>query len=204
MIDTENKTENRVFFSRWAHRYDHRLFQFWMKRFQDPVYQEIDFTRKSSLLDISCGTGELLKELSEQNKHRRLILKGLDLTPEMAEKARKKLSSMAKISVGDVHHLPFKSNFFEYVTSTEAFHHYADQHKALKEIARVTKPGGKVIIVDVNFFLGAIHRLFERFEPGCQKMNNRTEMKRLFEQVGLTNIQQRRSFLFAVMTIGIK
>jgi len=58
--------------------------------------------------------------------------------------------------------------------------------------------------VDINFFLWPIHWLFERFEPGCVKVNNKKEMKILFEQAGLREIRQERSFLFAVMTMGKK
>ena len=104
----------------------------------------------------------------------------------------------------DVHELPFKGETFDYVICTEAFHHYYNQEKALKEMYRVVKEKGKVIIVDVNFFLPIIHRLFEKVEPGCIKVNNKKEMYKLFKKTGLINLKQKRSFLFAVMTEGEK
>ncbi len=152
------------------------------------------------LLDVSCGTGELLKTLARKPGK----WYGVDISPEMLAVARKKLPASVVLKEALVHRLPFPDNYFEYVVSTEAFHHYDRQQKALKEMARVTKNGGKVIIVDINFFLPCLHFLFQKIEPGCVKINGRKEMQRLFEKTGLTNIQQQRSFLFAVMTVGKK
>ena len=122
----------------------------------------------------------------------------------MLSKAGKKLSGKAKLQKADVHALPFKDNSFNYVISTEAFHHYYDQQKAVREMARIIKSGGKVIVVDINFFLKPIHWLFKKLEPGHVKINSRKEMKQLFQQAGLKDIRQRRNFLFAIMTVGEK
>ena len=191
--------ENLSFFDRWASTYDRFLFQFWMKKFHVPVLKELLLNQKTKVLDISCGTGELLKKLEGKAD-----LYGVDLSEEMLSKAGKKLSGKAKLQKADVHALPFKDNSFNYVISTEAFHHYYDQQKAVREMARIIKSGGKVIVVDINFFLKPIHWLFKKLEPGHVKINSRKEMKQLFQQAGLKDIRQRRNFLFAIMTVGEK
>lgn len=182
-----------------------------MKGFHRLVFWEIDFTKPAKVLDISCGTGELLKSLQERDVQGNLQVYGLDIAEEMIQKAKLKLPEPhVHFSQGDVHHLKFPANTFDYVLSTEAFHHYGDQRQALREMVRVTKKGGKsraggkVIVVDVNFFCSFIHKLFQRFEPGCVKINSRKEMLVLFEQAGLKEIFQRRTFLFAVGTKGRK
>ncbi len=206
-----NLSRNRSFFNRWAKSYDFWLFQFWMKGFHRPVFQEIDFTKPAKVLDISCGTGELLKSLQERDIQGNLQLYGVDIAEEMFKKARPKLPEpQVHFSQGDVHALKFPADHFDYVISTEAFHHYGDQRKALPEMVRVAKKGkvgeksGKVIVVDVNFFCSWIHALFQRFEPGCVKINSRKEMRALFEQAGLKEITRQRAFLFAVATVGRK
>ena len=191
--------ENLSFFDRWASTYDRFLFQFWMKKFHVPVLKELLLNQKTKVLDISCGTGELLKKLEGKAE-----LHGIDLSQEMLSKARAKLSQNVKLRKADVHDLPFKDIFFDYVISTEAFHHYYDQQKAVREMARIIKSGGKVIVVDINFFLKPIHWLFKKLEPGHVKINSRKEMKQLFQQAGLKDIRQRRNFLFAIMTVGEK
>lgn len=192
------REQNKVFFDRWASTYDFSLFQFWMKRFHRAVLDEIDQNKPVSLLDISCGTGELLRELKDKN----ITLEGIDYAEKMLKRAKEKLPASIKLQQGDVHYLPYKKNTFDLVVSTEAFHHYHDQTKALQEMARVSK--GKVMVVDINFFLPAIHWLFEKLEPGCVRINNKQEMRTVFERAGLKEIRQKRSFLFAVATMGRK
>jgi len=195
----KNLSKNRYFFNKWAKSYDQASNQFWMKRFHVPVLKELLLNQETKILDISCGTGELLQKLEGKAS-----LYGIDFSEEMLKKARSKLSQKAKLQKADVHALPFNDNFFDYVFSTEAFHHYYDQQKAVQEMARITKTGGKVLVVDINFFLKPIHWLFKKFEPGHVKINSKKQMKQLFQQAGLKNIKQQRNFLFAIMTVGEK
>lgn len=209
--ETKLRNKNEQFFSQWASSYDTPLFQFWMKRFQLPASREIDFSSSPVILDISCGTGEFLKVLYQKSQGKSKLngkpsakLYGIDLAEGMIKKAKLKLPSSVKLKQADVHHLPFKDNQFDYAITTEAFHHYYGQQKALQEMVRVTKGGGKVIVVDINFFLKPFHWLMQQLEPGCVRVNSRKEMKSLFERAGLTVLKQKRSFMFAVMTVGIK
>jgi len=56
-----------------------------------------------------------------------------------------------------------------------------------------------------QFWMRRFHRpVFEQITSGCVKINRPREMRSLFEQAGLGNIQQQRSFLFGVMTRGEK
>ena len=57
--------ENKIFFGNWARSYDFPLFQFWMRGFQKELKKKLTFSKETKILDISCGTGELLKELQE-------------------------------------------------------------------------------------------------------------------------------------------
>jgi ubiquinone/menaquinone biosynthesis C-methylase UbiE len=137
------------------------------------------------------------------DRHPRAQLYGIDISEKMIDIARTKLPKVY-FSVGDVHELPFTSGYFDCVVTTEAFHHYYDQLKALKEMARVAKKGGKVIVVDVNFFLQPIHWIFEHFEPGCVRINSKKDMRKLFQHAGLHVMHQRRNWIFAVVTVGVK
>ncbi len=199
----DNLKENERMFGKWAKTYDATLFQFWMRRFQVPIFREIELKAGTKILDISCGTGKLLQTLDEKSNGK-VQLYGLDLSQKMLDSARQKLPAAVTLVRGDVHHLPFEENQFDYVLCTEAFHHYHSQEKAIAEMKRVVKKNGKVMIVDINFFSRIIHWLFEKIEPGCVKVNNEKEMSTLFEKNGLPVIKQRRNFIFAMMTIGRK
>ncbi len=180
-----------------------------MKRFHKPVFEELnssfkkDLSLKYKLIDLSLGSGELLKELSKRYSNK-LEFYGIDIAEKMLEVARKKLSNNIKLQLMDVHKLEFQDNYFDYVISTEAFHHYYDQRKALVEMKRIMKIGGKVIIVDINFLFDFLHRFFERNEPGCIKVNNKEEMFNLLKEAGFKEIKQKRNFLFSVATMGVK
>ncbi|MDP3734159.1 MAG: class I SAM-dependent methyltransferase [Nanoarchaeota archaeon] len=196
---SEKKIEQNInFFDHWAKTYDKNLFQFWMRRFYRPALKIID---GGKILDVSCGTGEFLRELAKKKKN---LIYGIDLSPQMIAQARQKLGRQINLQKADVHILPFPENSFDYVVSTESFHHYYNQYKALAEMKRVAKKGGKVIVVDINFFLPPIHWLFEMLEPGCVKINSRKEIKNIFQKLGLGDIVQRRSFIFSVLTMGVK
>ena len=195
----QSKEINRKFFNKWSKTYDNPIFQFWMKGFQRQVFKELTLGKKIKILDVGCGTGQFLYQWKGKGQ-----LYGLDISEEMIQVAQKRLGSGARLKVSDVHQLPFPDNYFDYVISTEAFHHYENQKLALMEMKRVAKKEGKVIISDINFFFRIIHWLFETFEPGCVKVNSKKEMKRLFDSAGLGVIKQKRNFLFAVVTVGIK
>jgi ubiquinone/menaquinone biosynthesis C-methylase UbiE len=195
--------KNKQLFNKLAKRYDTPLLQFWMKRFHKPVIKELTQKKgKQKVIDLSCGTGFLLQKLDEESRPGNKF-HGVDVAEKMLQIARKR-NPKAKFHLADVHMLPFKDNMFDAVVSTEAFHHYSNQKKALGEMMRIAKFGGKIIVVDINFFLRPIHWLIERLEPGCVKVNSKQEMKRFFQKVGLQKIQQRRNFGFALMTVGVK
>lgn len=201
--EQENIHANRAFFDCWSNTYDSSLIRFWMRHFQVPALREIQFRPGIKILDLSCGTGELLQTLFRKSKGKAKLY-GLDISENMLQKARQKLPAEVMLVRGDVHNILFDSEEFDYVLCTEAFHHYHSQNQAVAEMKRVLKNDGKIIIVDVNFFLRPIHWLFQKLEPGCIKINNKKEMGLLFRNNGIKLIKQQRNFLFAIMTIGQK
>ena len=82
----EKLQENRVFFNSWSKSYDYPLFQFWMRRFYRPLLKDIP--EDHSVLDVSCGSGEFLRELSEKTAAK---LHGMDFSEKMVKLASQKL-----------------------------------------------------------------------------------------------------------------
>lgn len=201
--EQKNIQANKAFFGRWSRTYDSSLVCFWMRHFQFPALQEIKFHPEVKILDLSCGTGELLGKLWEKSQGKAKLY-GLDISERMLDVAREKLPKKITLVSGDVHHLPFDNEEFDYVLCTEAFHHYHSQNDAVAEMKRVLNQNGKIIIVDVNFILPLINWLFQKLEPGCVKINSKREMRWLFRSNGIKTIKQKRNFLFAIMTIGQK
>jgi len=101
-----------------------------------------------TMLDVACGPGIVVCAFAKVVKH----ATGLDLTPAMLDRARtlQQEKGLANIAwqLGEAMPLPHPDASFSIVTSRFAFHHFLDPLAAIKEMARVCRPGGKVVVVD--------------------------------------------------------
>jgi ubiquinone/menaquinone biosynthesis C-methylase UbiE len=102
----------------------------------------------SRLLEIGFGSGKLHLELTE-----RYEMAGLDRAPGMVRLTKRRLAARGCTSglcVGSAYALPWPDGHFDAVLSTFAFSAFPDADRALDEMVRVIRPGGKVIIVDAG------------------------------------------------------
>jgi ubiquinone/menaquinone biosynthesis C-methylase UbiE len=99
-------------------------------------------------LDVACGPGLLACAFARVAKH----VTGIDITPAMLDRARALQAEQGLTNLtwrqGDVLPLPFPDDSFSMVTSRFAFHHFLDPRSVLREMTRVVRPGGKVVVVD--------------------------------------------------------
>ncbi len=102
------------------------------------------------VLDIGCGTGRTLHQLARAHPAMRLY--GVDLSPAYVKIARKRLRDVAEISlaVDNGEALPYADATFDAVTSTYLFHELPRnaRRNVVREMLRVVKPGGLVVIED--------------------------------------------------------
>lgn len=155
-------------FSRWAESYDRSLLQ---RLIFEPVHgvllQRIAelSPKPTSLLDIGCGTGRLLRRAAAVFPEARLT--GVDPAEEMVEAARAAAPKGSKISVvpGFAEELPFPAGSFDIATTTMSFHHWEDQPRAIREVRRVLSPGGLFFLTDI-FPRRFLHWLFARSNHG--------------------------------------
>jgi ubiquinone/menaquinone biosynthesis C-methylase UbiE len=190
--------KNARFFDSISRYYD-GLLQGWLSALQKPL---IGMVRSGSrVLDAGCGTGNLLLLLHRQKKN--LELHGIDISKGMLAVARKKLKGIAVLRLEAAEHMRFKHCYFDYVLSTEAFHHYADYERVMQNFFRVLKKGGRLIVLDFDF--GRIlNWLFSRMEPGNSRMHTAAQMNALFKRQGFSALRQQRAGSFAVITAGRK
>lgn len=142
------KDRVRDFFSQYAHGYavsaPHRA-----GRDLDRLVALLAPTGVERLLDVATGTGHTALALAP--RVREVI--GLDLTPAMGEQfaalAREQGFPHARFVVGDVEALPFPDASFELVTCRRAAHHFSNPARAMAEMARVLRPGGRLGLVDM-------------------------------------------------------
>ncbi len=101
------------------------------------------------VLEVSFGTGYLLTQYA--NKFETY---GLDYNGQLLSIARhnlKKKGLAAKLQKGDVESLPYKNESFDCIVNTMAFTGYPDGLKAMSELHRVLKRGGKLLLIDINY-----------------------------------------------------
>jgi demethylmenaquinone methyltransferase / 2-methoxy-6-polyprenyl-1,4-benzoquinol methylase len=106
------------------------------------------------ILDVATGTGDLAIDLTHLNPGLDVI--GLDFVQEMMilaklKTSQRKLTERIAYVGGDATRLPFSCDQFDAATIAFGLRNIPDRRRALYEMARVVKPGGKVIVLEMTF-----------------------------------------------------
>jgi ubiquinone/menaquinone biosynthesis C-methylase UbiE len=138
-------------FGRWADTYDRSVLQrVLFGPLQEMVLEQaaLDMPAPVSVLDIGCGTGQLLRRASRHFPE--ATLTGVDASKDMLRVAQAAVPVGAPVRFVEAfaEHLPFDDGAFDLVTTTMSFHHWADQPAALREVRRVMAPGGGFLLAD--------------------------------------------------------
>src|SRR6185503_9475367 len=132
-------------YAKAAKDYDDK-WSFYVEATTRETLKRLPMPESGQLLDVGCGTGELLARIA--GKYPRSVLAGIDPVAEMLAVARKKLPERAELRVGYANALPWPDGSFDVVVSCNMFHYVTHPVPALREMTRVLKPGGKLVITD--------------------------------------------------------
>ncbi len=136
------KIESREKFNKQAEKYDSGNKGKHARSLYESVLNRLDELSFNNLLDVGCGTGNLLKLISSRYDTQ---IAGVDLTPKMLNIARIKLGDEVDLKIADSEELPFDNDKFDMVICTDSFHHYPHPDKVLGEIKRVLKQDGMIL-----------------------------------------------------------
>lgn len=106
-------------------------------------------SEKIKVLDLSCGTGNYLKKQIEYFPDSNIEWFGVDYSFDMLNIAKEKLPNITLIQ-GPAEMIPFEDDYFQYIHSSNAFHHYYDKEKAVSEMSRVLKKKGTIEISSIT------------------------------------------------------
>lgn len=125
--------------------------------------KKMNFFRTNRFLDIACGTGDL--SINACLKHRRISVDALDFVFPMVkaakEKAKKKnLSGRINIIQANALKLPFGENTFDVTAMAFGIRNIPEMTEALREMLRVTVPGGQIMILEMTFIQNRLFKLF--------------------------------------------
>ncbi|HEY5386704.1 MAG TPA: ubiquinone/menaquinone biosynthesis methyltransferase [Thermoleophilia bacterium] len=128
-------------------------------------------TRGDRVLDACCGTGDLSFTLVEECPECEVV--GLDFTEAMLARARGKAAARQRRGLaapafvhGDLLHLPFADDEFAAVTVGWGVRNVPDVPRAFAEMARVTRPGGRVVCLESTQASSPAGRRFHRIWMG--------------------------------------
>ena len=116
------------------------------------------------LLDVCCGTGDLSLALAEAIGPNGSVI-GTDFCPEMVDEARRKLDGRGgpadlRFEVADAMALPFPDDTFDGATVSFGIRNVVDPRAGLAEMARVVRPGGRVLVLEFGQPAGLFGALF--------------------------------------------
>lgn len=119
---------------------------------ESSVYQNVDFSNPSHILEVGCGVGAQTKILIERFPY--LSIQGIDAAPVQIEKAKKFLSQEIKkgkvsLDTGDALHLPYRENEFDGAFLCWFLEHVQKPVEVLREIRRVLKASAVIYCTEV-------------------------------------------------------
>ena len=141
----ENKKDFK--FDKRAASYDAGFEGRFSQKFYSVLLANLDIKHLSTVIDVGCGTGYLLRRIAEQQE---IIGYGIDLEPKMIDEAKAKCPEM-NIQVSPSENTPFDDDTFDVMTACMAYHHFSEKAGFIKEAARIIKPGGYLYIADPCF-----------------------------------------------------
>jgi len=108
------------------------------------IREHLGDLRGRRVLDVGCGKGRFARVFHEQEPAAELW--GLDISEEMLRFVPEGIHTRA----GSMTELPFADGFFDAAYATESLEHAVEIERAVAEICRVVKPGGRIAIIDKN------------------------------------------------------
>ncbi|MGB6482542.1 MAG: class I SAM-dependent methyltransferase [Candidatus Acidiferrales bacterium] len=155
----------------------------------------ISIAKHDIVLDIGCGGGRTVSKLAAMASQGKVY--GVDFSTEsvaVASKTNKQWIDMHRVEIreGAVSQLPFSENVFDVVTAVETHFWWPDLPADMREVLRVLKPGGTLIIV-AEIYRGAktmTAKAAEKYLPlSGMTLMSADEHRDLFANAGYSNVQ---------------
>lgn len=153
------------------------------------MFREFLGDKNKEILEVGCGTGLFTEQLALTNNH----IIAIDISPDLLKLAQKKRQLINIVFKNeDAHKTNFEDNSFDFVVGVSCLHHL-DINKALKEIFRLLKPGGKMMFTEPNMLNPQI--AIQKNIPFVKKIVGDSPNETAFFRWSLGNILTKSGFI---------
>jgi ubiquinone/menaquinone biosynthesis C-methylase UbiE len=115
-----------------------------LQRYIDRFIRKLGIRFHGDVLDLGCGDGRLTAQLMGAEAN----VIAADIAPHESWSGLKRTN--LRFETGDAENLRFAAGSFDYVVATNLLHHTASPARAIREMLRVRKPGGRLVIIEPN------------------------------------------------------
>ena len=192
---------SRRYFNRWAGGYDRSLAQVWFRENHRVILEVLDPRVDARVLDLGCGTGRLARRVAARVPQGAVL--GIDPADEMIRVAARHSGENLRFAVGSSEAIPAGEGAFDAAVSTISFHHWARPAESLREIARVLRPGGRVLILDLccdDPLMGVVDRVQRWLQPSHAGAATAAEMRAYCAQAGFRDVRITRPRWLLMLT----
>jgi len=123
---------------------------------------KMHFFKTNRYLDVACGTGDL--SIAAALEHPQINVVGIDFVREMVQAGKSKIekrnmTGKVRLMLGDALHIPFNDNTFDVTGIAFGIRNIPNREQALKEMLRVTIPGGQIMVLEMTFIQNRFFKL---------------------------------------------
>jgi len=163
---------------------------FWPESVQREWIDRLGIESGDCVLDIGCGTGGTIEHLSPASTE----IHGLDQSVDQLKSAERveELSTVDFLRA-NAHWLPYSDETFDCVVSVGSILYWADTEEVLREAFRVTKPGGRILVIGFNRRPMSLWNPIHNVQTATNEMlffqYDADEATRLFREVGWQDVE---------------
>jgi demethylmenaquinone methyltransferase/2-methoxy-6-polyprenyl-1,4-benzoquinol methylase len=213
--ELEKKQQVAQMFDKIAGRYDF-LNRFlsagidvsWRKK----AINELKPINPENVLDVATGTGDVAILTYKMLKPSKIV--GIDISEGMLELGRQKidkqnLKNYIELKAGDSENIKFDDNSFDAVTVAFGVRNFENLEQGLKEILRVLKPGGKLVVLEFSkpkqkLFKGLYNLYMQKIAPGVVSLFSRNKKAYKYLNDSVQKFPEGQNFINILSTVGFK
>ncbi len=184
----QKEEQSKKAYNKIAENYNDTFDGRFTRLFKEELISNVILNYNDAVLDVACGTGELLSRLNDKCPIQGV---GVDISDQMI-KVAKSLYKKFDFHTSNCAPLPFVDNKFDVVTVSASFHHFPEPENFACEAIRVLKPGGKLYIAEVYYPIlirQIVNLIFlPLYNAGDVRIYHPKELIKIFRKAGFYNI----------------